>query len=81
MLVTFEEISSAIPAHGVAPVRGRAEGSLKSLVVQRAQVPSFAEYRGVYMRPEIAQVLYSEIILLPFLPNLWSNANTKKGTQ
>jgi hypothetical protein len=31
------------------------------------------------MHPQIAQALYSEVILLPSLPNLWSNANDKRA--
>jgi hypothetical protein len=32
------------------------------------------------MRPQIAQILYSEVIFLPPLsPNLWSNANDKRA--
>jgi len=52
----------------------QADGGWKSLVPQRA---IFAEYRGLYMHPQIAQVLYSEGILLA---NLCSNAKTKGHT-
>ncbi len=31
------------------------------------------------MHPQIAQVLYSEVMLLPSLPNLCSNANDKRA--
>ena len=57
----------------------QAEGGLKSLVPRGREYQCFAEYRGLYMHPQIAQLLYPEGILLPVSPDLCANANDKRA--
>jgi hypothetical protein len=45
-----------------------------------ASTKCFAEFRGLYMHPQIAQLLYSEDILLPSLPRPRLKCKRQKGT-